>query len=467
MCKCASPGKKYMLTEDDKMFIKSKEIVSKVGYLVGVPRQFFEDGKLLLEVYDSLEAEQDARIVRNLCHIYTMLNRHFSKIQGEMKTNVKNLDTIEETEDAIKVLQEADVDIINANFTVNKYRPMISREIRKRIIACAKFFPDWVMWEYIEKLFQFPVVEQDKLQCKICQQFVATMDRYPFGMYLKWNFSIEDYGNILCNDEKFLNRLYQQNKTDFSDVSKVRQENKFTQQNIERFLAQSQKTVALVDCENCNPLKFYALLQSLSPEALPKIQKIILFDDVNASSIWRLIDRYTDATIDHCMTERVLGVKSVVDANLIVRCCQEHYVGQADSFLLFSSDSDYWALIRNLTTARFFVMFEHEKTSNAMLDHLKENDVPYCFIDRFYHSEASKKLREDVVSLECDNYVKQHALTYGLNLNTMLSNVLASTCISMSEQEQKAFKERLFKSLSLKMDDNGVVSISIPRFDTL
>ena len=87
MCKCASPGKKYMLTEDDKMFIKSKEIVSKVGYLVGVPRQFFEDGKLLLEVYDSLEAEQDARIVRNLCHIYTMLNRHFSKIQGEMKTN--------------------------------------------------------------------------------------------------------------------------------------------------------------------------------------------------------------------------------------------------------------------------------------------------------------------------------------------------------------------------------------------
>lgn len=286
-------------------------------------------------------------------------------------------------------------------------------------------------------------------------------------MYLKWNFSIEDYGNILCNDEKFLNRLYQQNKTDFSDVSKVRQENKFTQQNIERFLAQSQKTVALVDCENCNPLKFYALLQSLSSKVLPKIQKIILFDDVNASSIWRLIDRYTDATIDHCMTERVLGVKSVVDANLIVRCCQEHYVGQADSFLLFSSDSDYWALIRNLTTARFFVMFEHEKTSNAMLDHLKENDVPYCFIDRFYHSEASKKLREDVVSLECDNYVKQHALTYGLNLNTMLSNVLASTCISMSEQEQKAFKERLFKSLSLKMDDNGVVSISIPRFDTL
>ncbi len=120
MCKCASPGKKYMLTEDDKMFIKSREIVSKVGYLVGVPRQFFEDGKLLLEVYDSLEAEQDARIVRNLCHIYTMLNRHFSKIQGEMKTNVKNLDAIEETEDAIKILQDSDVDIINANFTVNK-----------------------------------------------------------------------------------------------------------------------------------------------------------------------------------------------------------------------------------------------------------------------------------------------------------------------------------------------------------
>ena len=62
---------------------------------------------------------------------------------------------------------------------------------------------------------------------------------------------------------------------------------------------------------------------------------------------------------------------------------------------------------------------------------------------------------------ECVTAIKE------VNLNTMLSNVLASTCISMSEQEQKAFKERLFKSLSLKMDDNGVVSISIPRFDTL
>ena len=60
-------------------------------------------------------------------------------------------------------------------------------------------------------------------------------------------------------------------------------------------------------------LKFFAVLQSLSPEAIGKIQKIFLFDDVNASSIWGLVEHYTKAKVDRFMTQRVVEGKSVVD----------------------------------------------------------------------------------------------------------------------------------------------------------
>lgn len=467
MCMNPAEAKKLHKTDDDKMYICSREIVSKVGYLLGVTTSVFEDDRLDKTYFDELNQYKEARIVRNLCILYTMLNRHFAKIQGELKNNLKNLDTIENTSSAVKALQEDELDIVNANYSINKYRPMVAREIRSRIGTCSKFFPEWVVWEYIEKLFQFPTVEQDKMQRKLCKQYTDNMTRYPYGMYLKWNFGIYDNSNsILLDDETFLSRLYRQNNCQFteSDQSKVRKENLHTQQNIERFLAQSNKTVALVDCENCDPMKFYALLESLSSEAKTKIQKIILFDDVNASSVWRLIDRYTSAAIDHCMTERLLGGKSVVDLNLVVSCCQEHYVKNADSFLLFSSDSDYWSLISKLDTARFYVMFEHEKTSDTVLEHLTENGVPYCFIDRFYHFESSLHLREDVVRLECEDYVKQHCEEFKLNLNEMLTKALSATRITMSDDERDSFKKYLFNSLCFDKDDNDNVTVTLPPY---
>ena len=280
MCMNPAEAKKLHKTDDDKMYICSREIVSKVGYLLGVTTSVFEDDRLDKTYFDELNQYKEARIVRNLCILYTMLNRHFAKIQGELKNNLKNLDTIENTSAAVKALQEDELDIVNANYSINKYRPMVAREIRSRIGTCSKFFPEWVVWEYIEKLFQFPTVEQDKMQRKLCKQYTDNMTRYPYGMYLKWNFGIYDYNNsILLDDETFLSRLYKQNNCQFteSDQSKVRKENLHTQQNIERFLAQSNKTVALVDCENCDPMKFIALLESLSLEAKTKIQKIILF----------------------------------------------------------------------------------------------------------------------------------------------------------------------------------------------
>ena len=129
---------------------------------------------------------------------------------------------------------------------------------------------------------------------------------------------------MLYNDEKFLSRLYQQNGEVFTGYSNVRGEGKETQRNIYSFVDASEQTVALVDCENCDPLKLCAALQSMQPETLAKITKIILYNDVNASSAWGLLSKHTKATIEHQMSERVLTGKSLVDVMLVrltASCC--------------------------------------------------------------------------------------------------------------------------------------------------
>ena len=42
------------------------------------------------------------------------------------------------------------------------------------------------------------------------------------------------------------------------------------------------------------------------------------------------------------MIERIKQNKSLVDIKLTARACQEHYQKQVDSFVIVSSDSDYW-----------------------------------------------------------------------------------------------------------------------------
>lgn len=42
------------------------------------------------------------------------------------------------------------------------------------------------------------------------------------------------------------------------------------------------------------------------------------------------------------MTERVMENKSLVDVMLTARVCKEHFANDVDSFIIASSDSDYW-----------------------------------------------------------------------------------------------------------------------------
>lgn len=58
------------------------DIVSKLGYLVGVPRKIFDQPfpPMDQEIFQRLEKDKNARIVRNLCQLRTQIVRNYKAI---------------------------------------------------------------------------------------------------------------------------------------------------------------------------------------------------------------------------------------------------------------------------------------------------------------------------------------------------------------------------------------------------
>ena len=67
-------------------------IVSKIAYLIGVPKRIFENQHEppQLETFQQLENDKNARIIRHLCIIRTAIERNFKYINDKMRVEYKN-----------------------------------------------------------------------------------------------------------------------------------------------------------------------------------------------------------------------------------------------------------------------------------------------------------------------------------------------------------------------------------------
>ena len=65
----------------------TRDLVSRVAYLIGVPKRMFENEHEppQLDIYDRLDKEKNARIIRNLCLIRTAIQRNFKYINEGMR----------------------------------------------------------------------------------------------------------------------------------------------------------------------------------------------------------------------------------------------------------------------------------------------------------------------------------------------------------------------------------------------
>ena len=450
----------YSVPEKNQYKDSTYEIVSKTAYLIGVPLRIFENEHEApqLEVYRRLENDKNARIIRNLCIIRTEIERNFKKINDKMRMEYKSLLSLPEyvSASAINSLTADGINFIKKSSTqLSGHIVEINRIISDRINNCKSLFPLWLNWDYVKELFIMPNGLNEKATKDAAVVYYENLSFYPYQMYINWH--PYEAGNILYNDKKFVTLLYEWNNDEFTEYSKVADAGSYIKGNIYDYITDSDQVVVVVDCENSDPYKLSATLRRLNSEYLEKIKTIILFDDVHTASAWGILEKFTSIPVEHITIERIKQNKSLVDIKLTARACQEYYENKVDSFIIVSSDSDYWGLISSLPKARFLVMIEREKCGPDMKAALTDSGIFYCYLDDFYSGD-SEELKTNALFREMRIYMEQ---AVKLNVNAMLDDALRVTRITMSPAERKQFYDKHIKTLQLVIDDNGDVSLAI------
>ena len=333
----------------------------------------------------------------------------------------------------------------------------INRILSDRINNCKGIFPSWLNWDYIRSLILMPNGLTEEGTRAAANTYFENLDCYPYRVYINWE--PQPRGNILYNDKKFVSIIYEMHNDYFTDYSRVSDAGSFVKSNIYDFVEDAERVVMAVDCENSDVYRLCATIKGLDPEILAKITKIMLFDDVHTVDAWRILEKYTEIPVEHIMTERVKSTKSLVDIELTAMTCREHYRNMVDSFILVSSDSDYWGLISSLPEARFLVMIEREKCGHDMKAALANSGIFYCYIDDFY-SGNSEAIKENALFNELYRYLDQ---ALSLNVEQMLDAAITATRITMTSQERRRFYDKHIRNMSLVIHENGDVSIELRK----
>lgn len=437
-------------------------IISKVAYLSGVDRRIFENiyEPPKMEYFQQLEQNREARIIRNLCRLRTAIEQNFSSICTAMQYDLKNLHTLPQyiPVDCITALEKDGLSLIKANHKLNQYIIDINRHIANHISKCRPLFPLWLNWDYIRALFIMPDGYSLQGIKRAAAKYYSHKCQYPYQIYLNW--SAGENGNIFYNDKKFVTLLYESHGDRFQNFGLVSDAGQNTKNGIYDFVAQHNKIIIAVDCENADPYKFHNMLSSLQQKnALSHVEKIILYNDTHTNEVWKLLNRFTDLPVEHHMTERIKAEKSLVDFELIIGVCREYYEHQVDSVILVSSDSDYWSLISKMHQLDFLVMVEEAKCGRAIRDALDEAGVMYCYMDDFCTNAASKMM----ITALLDELQRTLTASLSINLQTILQQAYHSVRANMSEIEKTQFYDRYVKPLKIGFDQNGEAIILLQQ----
>lgn len=445
---------------EDKIIYKDStyELVSKVAYLIGVPRGVFENEHEApqMEVFQRLESDKAARIIRHLCIIRTAIERNFRNINGAMRTDYRTILSMPEyvPDDSIRQLSMDGINFVKKSSTKLAHHIIeINRLISDRINNCKKLFPLWINWDYIKTCLQPNGLKEEGTR-QAASLYYSSRSYYPYQVYINW--VPRDEGNILYNDKKFAVLLYQWHNDYFHEFSKVSDVSSYVKGSIYEYIEGSEKAVVVVDCENSDPYKLCAVLKNLDYKYTQKISSIILFDDIHTASAWRILEDFTKIPVEHILIERVKESKSLVDIKLTARACQEHYINKVDSFIIVSSDSDYWGLISSLPDARFLMMIEHEKSGPDLKAALVSTGIFYCYIDDFYSGNA-EDLKFGALIKEMYRYIDS---SVHLNVNEMFATALKVTRIEMSEAEKKQFMAQHIRTMQMSIAPDGEVVLS-------
>ena len=456
----------------------SVQVASITGYLIGVKEEIF-NREFKTSVFHSLENKPEAKIIRSLCTIRNVLIRYNGSIQSRMRTDpLANLNRMPDYIDPeiFTYLESQGIPFIKPNARVTVYLINVNSLINERIQFCRGLYPMWVQWDYIRKLFQMPKGGNEKAIKELVDEFHESMNSYPYHCYINWpihdpaaysenpeNNANQTTGNVLQNDRRFLILLYRINGAQFTEFRFITDIGDGVRNDLESFLESCERIVLAVDCENSDPYKLCAVLGGLKEAALrsddsdsfSKLQKIILYDDIHTVDAWDILKDYVSVTIEHIQTERVNDHKSLVYVQLTAGVAREHYQNDIDGFLLASSDSDFWGLIKSLPTARFMVLLEKDKYGTYLTDAFELNGINYCLMDHF--AGNTDEIKIGALDRSVQQYLAEHIQISLLDLTDRLYEELR---VNMTEKQKQNYYNRLVRKLAIAIK-NGTLSVTV------
>ena len=440
------------------MTVDTKEVVTTISYLIGVRKDILElNFAECKDTLDKLYADREATVIRYLCKLRTALLQHFKKTDNAMHYDLKNLTSLEwYDKDNIKQLEKWGFTIIQANYRAEKYMYDFTKLINENIDKCSRLFYDWIVWEYIRDLFFIPKYQKAGVLKEEFAKYMGNIQHYPFQMFIHWQPA--DRGNIIYTDRKFLKVIYEMHGDTFTDFTKYRDADDETRNNIYNFIDNAEKTAIAVDCENSNPFKLYSVLKGLNPEELAKIEKITLYDDPNTTAGWDWLSKFTQIPVEHIEIDRVTDRKSLVDVRMTASVVTDFYRDGITSFIIVSSDSDYWGLIESLPKAHFLVMYEYEKIGTAIKSALTQHGIYYCAIDDFC-TAGTEDMKKAVLFAELEKHLPT---LYGESPMELAQKLYEATRVTATKKEMENFCNRFVKTLKLKIVD-GKFSVEIQR----
>lgn len=454
-----------MTYRDD--FIPSEstyDIISKMAFLTGVPERIFDNvhEPPQREIFDCMRKEKSCRIVRNLCLLRTQLVRNYKKISDAMRDGLFSIPTLPQHVDP-EVLRQLTADGIHfsgkAGRNINLHVAEINQFLSDRVNNCRSWFPAWLRWDYVRSVFVVPAWFSEQGVKAAAQAYYSSLDRLPYQVYINWS-PIQEEGNLYWNDLRFVTRLYEANNDYFTDHSKVSDCGSLVKDTIHQFLSDSQRTVLMVDCENSDPYKLCAALKGLSETYLGKIRKIILVDDVHTASAWEILaEHVAPISVEHALVHRIKQDKSLVDATLVSKTCQEHYQNQVDSFVICSSDSDFWALVQSLPLASFLFLVQRDRFGTGLKTALANSGIHYSYLEDFYEGN-SQAIQTDALLREISRSIDK---ALHLNLKDMFEQALEKTRLTLTAGEQAQFFQRYIKTIRLVIEEDGSARLALNR----
>lgn len=436
-------------------YIKRKELSAKIAYLIGVDLVAMDKCYPDEMHEETISSDKVCLIVRCLCKLRTSLMRNFVSTDNEICYNLKNLNSLSWFDvNDIKFLEKNGIPIVKANYRSAQYMEYFCELIEKHIDDVKSMFPDWVNWDYIRSLFVVPNYNKSGVLIDEYNKYKGNKTLYPFSMYIYWQ-PFECKG-MLLDDNLFLKSLYSLHDDKFEDKGKVIDVSTDTSNNIYEFIEKSKKVVIAVDCENINVYKLFGFIKSLGKSESDKISKIVLYDDENTVETWKLLSNHIGIPTEYTPVERVLKNKSLVDIKMSVGICESHFKDNVDSFVIVSSDSDFWGTIESLPNANFMVVYENGKSSNVVLDKMESNNIVSCSLDDFYTGNVSK-LKEDILIKLANDALS----VIDVNLKGVMDTIYRNARISANDEEKTAFYNKYLKSIKVSVDSEGNLKLKV------